>query len=123
LFWRKKTDAGTSREAAFADFERAKQATRYAAFMCIALQNTDDENFRENLTNLFQICRSHAVLTGTAIGHSATQVDEIIASLSDGDGAYLKSASDEQISAFISEAGEFLNGFLAKVPAPPRRHA
>ena len=112
LFWRRKNDLGSS-AAAYAAFDKAKQAIRYAAFMRIALQNTHDEKYRQNLANVFHVCRSHAILTGAAIGHSATHIDEIIGKLCDEDSAYLKNASDQQITNFAQEAGEFVKAFLA----------
>src|SRR5258708_1932153 len=119
MFWRKKNqpNAGAAGGEAVT-YEEAREATRRAVFLNLAGKMTSDQAYKENLAELFRVCRSQALLAGAASGLSETEIDKEISSLCDSDTARLKEASDtefREFREFAAESRQIVNDFLGKL--------
>lgn len=115
MFWRRKKSDGGEPVLPTVTFEEAKEATRRAAFLNVAQGMTADEDYRRQLAEPFNVCRSAALAAGAAEGNSPQQIDAAIGALCDTDTARLKSVSDAEFQDFVRESGEIVKQFLAKV--------
>ncbi|MEO8375687.1 MAG: hypothetical protein ABI471_10715 [Sphingomonas bacterium] len=115
MFWRRgKTDTNKPTKPDVS-FEEAKEATRRAAFLNFAGEMSEDEPYRQQLSELFRVCRSAALAAGALQSHSDGEVDAAIGALCDADNARLREASDEEFRNFARESGEIVNLFLSKI--------
>jgi hypothetical protein len=97
----------------FATYENAKEATRRAVFLNVAAKMPSSAHYKEQLAEIFRVCRSAAIAAGAAIGYTETQIDAEISELCDADAERLKVAPNEVFTEFATESGEIVNRFLA----------
>jgi len=115
MFWRRKRLSDATSVDDQVTFDEAKEATRRAAFLNLAGRMSSDESYKQNLAELFRICRSAAISAGAAMEQSALQVDDAIAAQCDDDSARLKNASDRKFKEFVHDSAEIVKRFLAKL--------
>jgi hypothetical protein len=109
---REKSGDGKSQQN-FATFEKAKEATRRAVFLNLAGKMSSSAPYKQQLAEIFRVCRSAAITAGAALGYAETQVDAEISELCDADTRRLKVASDKVFTEFAQESGEIVKRFLA----------
>lgn len=93
-------------------YEDAREATRRAVFLNVALSPDAGEEHREGLAAVFQSCRERALKAGNACGMTADQVDADISQICDMDVERLRAATDEEFRAFADASGEVVQRFL-----------
>ena len=103
---------GTSQQG-FATYENAKEATRRAVFLNLAGKMSSDAPYKQQLADIFRVCRSAAISAGAAVGYTETQIDAEISELCDADTRHLKLASDKVFKEFAQESGAIVKRFLA----------
>jgi hypothetical protein len=103
---------GTSQQG-FATYENAKEATRRAVFLNLAGKMSSDAHYKQQLAEIFRVCRSAAIAAGAAVGYTETQIDAEVSELCDADTGRLKVAPKELFTEFAKESGEIVKRFLA----------
>jgi hypothetical protein len=102
-----KSVGGTSQQD-FATYENAKEATRRAVFLNVAGKMSSSAHYKQQLAEIFRVCRSAAIAAGAAIGYTETQIDAEISELCDADTRRLKVAPNEAFTEFAKESGEIV---------------
>jgi hypothetical protein len=115
MFWRRNKTGSKKAAAQTTTFAEAKEATRRATFLNLAPRMTSDDAYRQQMLELFQVCRAKALAVGAAEGRSEAEIDGAIAALCDADVARLKEASDEEFREFARESGEIVKRFLSTI--------
>lgn len=115
MFWRRNKADNNQPGGSNVSFEEAKEATRRAAFLNVAQWMTEDDDYRQQLSELFRTCRSVALAAGASEGRSAAEIDATIGALCDADTARLSQGTDQEFQDFARESGEIVNRFLSKM--------
>jgi hypothetical protein len=115
MFWRKKAQSSEGGSRGAVTYNEAKEATRRAAFLSLAAKMSPDEEYKQQLAELFRVCRSAAHSAGVAAGFSESEIDNEIGALCDADTARLQQASDSEFQSFTAESGQIVKAFLGKL--------
>ena len=110
--WKREKSADGKSQQSFAAFENAKEATRRAVFLNVAGKMSSDATYKQQLAEIFQLCRSAAITAGVALGYTETQIDAELSELCDADTRRLKVAPEKVFTEFARESGEIVMRFL-----------